>query len=204
MPGAGWEEFMVFSTRRFSELHTALELSRGGSDTYRYTRSHKSYGGGKVEDESSVNHGFCGLPQTLTVSLLLYPRNPLVTLWHPDGPVCVVEGGRRYPRMNTTMTTPIESRHSGGMDEVPDPQVPPKACRRRYSAKYKAEILAEYRECGPRRQRRVAAPGGLVYLADQRLARPARPRSQRGTGSLRGRGTGHSSPEGSLSVAEGK
>lgn len=46
--------------------------------------------------------------------------------------------------MNTTMTTPIESRHSGGMDEVPDPQVPPKARRRRYSAKYKAEILAEY------------------------------------------------------------
>ncbi|WP_240690173.1 IS3 family transposase [Brevibacterium sp. S111] len=42
------------------------------------------------------------------------------------------------------MTTPIESRHSGGMDEVPDPQVPPKARRRRYSAKYKAEILAEY------------------------------------------------------------
>ncbi|MGP5254380.1 hypothetical protein CIK81_01565 [Brachybacterium sp. JB7] len=30
------------------------------------------------------------------------------------------------------------------MDEVPDPQVPPKARRRRYSAKYKAEILAEY------------------------------------------------------------
>ena len=46
--------------------------------------------------------------------------------------------------MNTTMTTPTEARHSGGMEEVPDPQVPPKARRRRYSASYKAEILAEY------------------------------------------------------------
>lgn len=46
--------------------------------------------------------------------------------------------------MNTMMTTPTEARHSGGMDEVPDPQVPAKARRRRYSAKYKAEILAEY------------------------------------------------------------
>ena len=46
--------------------------------------------------------------------------------------------------MNTMMTTLSSAGHAGGMDEVPDPQVPPKARRRRYSAKYKAEILAEY------------------------------------------------------------
>ena len=34
------------------------------------------------------------------------------------------------------------------MDAVPDPQVPPKARRRSYSAKYKAEILAEYENAG--------------------------------------------------------
>lgn len=50
--------------------------------------------------------------------------------------------------MNTTMTTSAEARHAGGMDEVPDPQVPAKARRRRYSAKYKAEILAEYEAAG--------------------------------------------------------
>ena len=90
--------------------------------------------------------------------------------------------------MNTTMTTPIESGILGEWMKSLTRRSRPRPAGVA-SAKYKAEILAEY-ECGPRRQRRVAAPGGLVYLADQRLARPAQPRSQRGTGSLRGRGTG--------------
>lgn len=46
--------------------------------------------------------------------------------------------------MNTMVTTPSDARHPGDMTEVPDPQVPAKARRRRYSAKYKADVLAEY------------------------------------------------------------
>jgi len=34
-----------------------------------------------------------------------------------------------------------------GMDEVPDPQVPERAFRRTYTAKYKRDILAEYEAC---------------------------------------------------------
>jgi transposase len=42
----------------------------------------------------------------------------------------------------TTSVTPLGD--AVRMDEVPDPQVPERAKRRSYSAKYKAEILAEY------------------------------------------------------------
>ena len=41
----------------------------------------------------------------------------------------------------------VGSVHAGGMDddiEFPDPQVPPRATRRRFPAEYKARILAEY------------------------------------------------------------
>ncbi|MGH2604519.1 MAG: transposase [Dehalococcoidia bacterium] len=37
---------------------------------------------------------------------------------------------------------------SASMDRVPDPEVPAKARMRRYSASYKARILAEYEELG--------------------------------------------------------
>ena len=49
--------------------------------------------------------------------------------------------------MSTTMTTPPAARQSGSMEDVPDPQVPEKARRRTYTAKYKAEVLAEYEAC---------------------------------------------------------
>jgi transposase len=49
--------------------------------------------------------------------------------------------------MRTTMTTPPAARQSGSMEDVPDPQVPEKARRRTYTAKYKAEVLAEYEAC---------------------------------------------------------
>ena len=42
----------------------------------------------------------------------------------------------------TTSVTPLGD--AVRMEEVPDPQVPERAKRRSYSAKYKAEILAEY------------------------------------------------------------
>ena len=42
----------------------------------------------------------------------------------------------------TTSVTPLGD--AVRMEEVPDPQVPERARRRSYSARYKAEILAEY------------------------------------------------------------
>jgi transposase len=42
----------------------------------------------------------------------------------------------------TTTVTPVPD--AARVEEVPDPQVPERAKRRQYSAKYKAEILAEY------------------------------------------------------------
>lgn len=44
-----------------------------------------------------------------------------------------------------TVTTQVpRSGDAVRVEEVPDPQVPERAKRRQYSAKYKAEILAEY------------------------------------------------------------
>ncbi|GAA5039833.1 transposase [Actinopolymorpha pittospori] len=42
----------------------------------------------------------------------------------------------------TTAVPPV--RHAVRVEEVPDPQVPERATRRTYTAKYKAGILAEY------------------------------------------------------------
>ena len=44
-----------------------------------------------------------------------------------------------------TMAGPVGQ--AGLMGEVPDPQVPEKAKRRTYTAKYKRDILAEYEAC---------------------------------------------------------
>lgn len=49
--------------------------------------------------------------------------------------------------MSTTMTASEAVGHPGGMRDVPDPQVPERARRRTYTAKYKAQVLAEYEAC---------------------------------------------------------
>ncbi len=46
--------------------------------------------------------------------------------------------------MNTTMTQPQQVRQSGRMDDVPEPEVPERARRRTFTAKYKADVLVEY------------------------------------------------------------
>ncbi|MBA3369252.1 MAG: hypothetical protein H0T99_11395 [Geodermatophilaceae bacterium] len=49
--------------------------------------------------------------------------------------------------MSTTMTVDTAARQAGLMDEVPDPQVPQRARRRTYTARYKRDVLAEYEAC---------------------------------------------------------
>ncbi|MCY1157021.1 MAG: hypothetical protein MOP51_40 [Citricoccus sp.] len=49
--------------------------------------------------------------------------------------------------MTTTVTRPSASGQAGVMNDVPDPEVPEKARRRTYTAKYKADVLAEYEAC---------------------------------------------------------
>lgn len=46
--------------------------------------------------------------------------------------------------MSTTMTQPAGSRQADRVDDVPDPEVPERARRRTYTAKYKQQVLAEY------------------------------------------------------------
>lgn len=48
--------------------------------------------------------------------------------------------------MSATMAVPTGAVQSGPMD-VPDPQVPERATRRTYTAKYKRDVLAEYDAC---------------------------------------------------------
>ena len=49
--------------------------------------------------------------------------------------------------MSASMTAVKPVGQAVGMDEVPDPQVPERAFRRTYTAKYKRDILAEYEAC---------------------------------------------------------
>lgn len=49
--------------------------------------------------------------------------------------------------MSATMTAPAQSGQGRSMEDVPDPQVPEKARRRTYTAKYKRDVLAEYEAC---------------------------------------------------------
>lgn len=46
--------------------------------------------------------------------------------------------------MATTMTQSAIARQSGNVNDVPDPEVPERARRRTYTAKYKRDVLAEY------------------------------------------------------------
>lgn len=49
--------------------------------------------------------------------------------------------------MSTTMTASPRTGQAASMEDVPDPQVPEKARRRTYTAKYKRDVLAEYEAC---------------------------------------------------------
>ncbi len=49
--------------------------------------------------------------------------------------------------MSTTKTVQEPGGQAGSVDGVPDPQVPERARRRTYTAKYKRDVLAEYEGC---------------------------------------------------------
>ncbi len=49
--------------------------------------------------------------------------------------------------MSMMMTQQPAGGQAGRMDEVPDPQVPERARRRTYTARYKRDVLAEYEAC---------------------------------------------------------
>lgn len=49
--------------------------------------------------------------------------------------------------MSTTVTASPRTGQAVSVENVPDPQVPEKARRRTYTAKYKRDILAEYEAC---------------------------------------------------------
>lgn len=46
--------------------------------------------------------------------------------------------------MTATVTHPALAGQAGPVNEVPDPEVPERARRRTYTAKYKRDVLAEY------------------------------------------------------------
>lgn len=46
--------------------------------------------------------------------------------------------------MTTTMTPRTASGQASRVDDIPDPEVPERARRRTYTAKYKRDVLAEY------------------------------------------------------------
>jgi transposase len=46
--------------------------------------------------------------------------------------------------MTSTVTQPVPARQAGLVNDVPDPEVPERARRRTYTAKYKRDVLAEY------------------------------------------------------------
>lgn len=96
--------------------------------------------------------------------------------------------------MNTTMTPPQSAGQTESMkDEVPDPQVPEKASRRTYTAKYKRDVLAEYEECDRE------AKGALLRREGLYTSLISAWRDQRDKGALqalgRSAGPGPASPE---------
>ena len=73
--------------------------------------------------------------------------------------------------------------HAVGVEEVPDPQVPERASRRTYTAKYKLKVLAEYEAADRAGKGALLRPewrkqrdrGALAALSTPRGPKPAGP-----------------------------
>lgn len=86
--------------------------------------------------------------------------------------------------MSSTKTAQQPSRQAGPVDEVPDPQVPERARRRTYTAKYKRDVLAEYEACDR------AGRGALLRREGLYTSLISAWRDQRDKGALEGLGRG--------------
>jgi len=86
--------------------------------------------------------------------------------------------------MTVTMTTPRTRVDPGGMPSPPDPEVPEKAKRRRFSAEYKLAILREADGCTarPRHEQPTATPEAIgEYVGYGKCIHAARRYSFRGS-----------------------
>jgi len=82
--------------------------------------------------------------------------------------------------MTTTVTGPVSARQSGLVSDVPDPEVPERARRRTYTARYKRDVLAEY-EAADR-----AGKGALLRREGLYSSLISAWRDQRDSGALQG------------------
>ena len=98
--------------------------------------------------------------------------------------------------MTTTMALQAASRQAGGVDDVPDPEVPERARRRTYTAKYKRDVLAEY-EAADR-----ASKGQLLRREELYSSLISAWRDQRDAGALQGLGKPSGAAPGDPAVRE--
>lgn len=82
--------------------------------------------------------------------------------------------------MTMTVTRPLPARQSGLVSDVPDPEVPERARRRTYTARYKRDVLVEY-EAADR-----AGKGALLRREGLYSSLISAWRDQRDSGALRG------------------
>lgn len=84
--------------------------------------------------------------------------------------------------MSVPVTPEPVARQAGSMDGVPDPQVPERARRRTYTARYKRDVLAEYEACDR------AGKGALLRREGLYTSLIAAWREQRDAGALQALG----------------
>lgn len=74
-------------------------------------------------------------------------------------------------RTMTTTTSAGDNGHTGGMtDDGRDVEVPARAKRRQYSARYKLQVLAEYEQLDKEGKGRAASPREPLHVADLGVA----------------------------------
>lgn len=89
--------------------------------------------------------------------------------------------------MHDMLKSPV---HAGGMDDDdvhPDPEVPPRATRRRFAPEYKARILAEYERLGDGEKGALLRREGLYSSLISEWRKQAAAGAVEGLGKKRGR-----------------
>lgn len=91
--------------------------------------------------------------------------------------------------MTTMTTTRSTDRQSGGVQDVPDPQVPARASRRTYTAAYKQAILEEYETADK------AGKGAIMRREDLYTSLITTWRAQRDRGGIQALGRSPGAPK---------